>query len=86
METPRHCPTGYHSCGSVEKLEAECKQAAMENESLLNTMNDLHSLLSLVRHRHLPRGMDSLEKDIDKALGVSDKALQEWWLKEMKIP
>jgi hypothetical protein len=54
------------------------------NNGLLRVMNDVHSLLSLVRHRHMPRGLDSLEKDIDQALASSEVALREWWGKEMK--
>lgn len=65
-----------------QKRDQEIIDAHAENDALLRVMNDVHSLLSLVRHRHLPRGMDSLEKDIDKALISSELALKGWWQKE----
>lgn len=48
-------------------------------ESCMEAMSSLYSLLSLVRHRHLPRGLADLEKDIDQALLAGDKLLQPWW-------
>lgn len=64
------------------KVHAEAEATLLQNDKRLRVMNDLHSLLSLIRHRHLPIGLD-LERDIDKALGASSQALQEWWAKQL---
>lgn len=73
-------------CGLTEKsgvLTGWLGSQEKELDQTLRAMNDLHSLLSLIRHRHLPRGLD-LEKDIDTALAVSEKLLRPWWEEEMK--
>lgn len=78
----------FPGCQWCQLLEEEKKRDEKiialndQNDGLLRVMNDVHSLLSLVRHRHLPRGLD-FEKDIDKALGASETALKEWWQKQM---
>jgi hypothetical protein len=54
-----------------------------QGEKQLSIMNDLHSLLSLVLHRHLPRNLDSLAKDIEKVLSASEPVLRPWWDKQM---
>lgn len=54
-----------------------------ENMNILRAMSPVYSLLSLIRHRHLPKGIDSLESDVDKALAGAEKFLDGWWKKEM---
>lgn len=67
----------------LQKHRVNLEQTNLQNDENLRLMNDLHSLLSLIRHRHMPRGLD-LEKDIDKALGLSSVALREWWAKQLE--
>lgn len=69
---------------TVEKAaDAELTKLNLQNDEALRAMNDVHSLLSLIRHRHLPRGLD-LERDIDNALDGSEKLLDPWWKKAMQ--
>lgn len=69
--------------GECSCLVSWVKGLQKDSDEALQAMNDTHSLLSLVRHRHLPKGLD-LEKDIDKALGASEKALAPWWKMKMQ--
>lgn len=57
-----------------------------QGDKQLSVMNDLHSLLSLVLHRHLPRNLDSLAKDIEKTLSTSEPILRPWWDRQMNKP
>lgn len=72
-------------CGVERDLEHVCIDALkLQRDADLKTMSHLHSLLSLVRHRYLVRGLDSLERDIDMLLGQSEKVLGPWWKKQMQ--
>lgn len=53
----------------------------LQNDQALQAMNDVYSLLSLVRHRHLPKGL-GLEVDMDKALCAADKFMNPWWKRQ----
>lgn len=82
---------GYQSfVNTVRQNLSDATQKIMalevKNDEYLGIMNNLHSLLSLVLHRHLPRNLDSLQKDIEKSLSVSDVILRPWWKKRMNQP
>lgn len=66
-----------------EAVRGKWREADDLKDKALLVMNAVHSLLSLVRHRHLPKGLD-LERDIDKALAASERLLGPWWEKEMQ--
>lgn len=72
---------------SIEDMFREQLRALeVENDKNLSIMSTLYSHLSLVFHRHLPRNLDSLGKDIEKALAAADPVLRPWWQKEMNKP
>jgi hypothetical protein len=79
-------------CGPYDEICGACFDATLkernnlrlQNGEAMKIMSHLHSLLSLVRHRYLERGVDSLERDIDQLLGQSEKALTPFWKEQMQ--
>lgn len=68
-----------------KKRDVKIVELVDEKDQILRAMSPVYSLLSLLRHRHMPRGLDSLERDVDKALAGAEAFLDVWWKKEMAL-